>query len=72
MDEYSFPRAKVRRHTVTFGSRQHGKLLGASELKFSIINVFQGIEAIIVPRSTSDQYERARSLFSLTMIWRLI
>jgi hypothetical protein len=48
MDEYSFPRAKVRRHTVTFGSRQHGKLLGASELKFSIINV-QGIEAIIVP-----------------------
>ena len=49
MDEYSFPRAKVRRHTVTFGSRQHGKLLGASELKFSIINVFQGIEAIIVP-----------------------
>jgi hypothetical protein len=35
MDEDSFPRAKVRRHTVAFGSRQHGKLLGARELKFS-------------------------------------
>ncbi len=39
MDEYSFPRAKVPRHTVTFGSRQRGKLLGACELKFSITRI---------------------------------
>jgi hypothetical protein len=25
MDEYSFPRVKVRRHTATFSSRQRGK-----------------------------------------------
>jgi hypothetical protein len=71
MDEYSFPRAKVRRRTVTFGSRQHGKFLGARELKFSIINIFQGIEAIIVP-TINYQHGRGRSLFSLSMIWRLI
>jgi hypothetical protein len=39
MDEYSFPHAKVRRHPVTFGSRQRGKLLGARELKFSITRI---------------------------------
>ena len=42
MDEYSFPHVKVRRHTVTFGSRLRGnavKLLGARELTSSITGI---------------------------------